>query len=534
MTRTIALSLVLLAAAGCTGIVDGDPTRNGNRPPGSSGPGGVDPLAGVDPLRRLTRVQYERTLTDLFGTNLFSAASLPDDHVTVSAAHAQAYLFAAETISERATADLGSLLPCDPRAAGDETCAHAFIDDFGRRAYRRPLEAAEREALRTAYANGSSFGGFREGIRFVLEHALQAPQFLYRLEGGPEDGRTAIALTDWEIASRLSYLLWNTMPDDALFRAAEQGALRTPAEIAAHADRMLASERVRETVRLFHDAWLELDRIDRLIKDPNAFPEFGAAWSGSAREAVHRFLDSIVWEGTGDMRRMYTATHAYVNETLAPVYGLSNVTGSELVRVELDPTERLSLLTQAGILAKTAKASETSPVRRGLFVREHLLCQKLPTPPPDVETLLPSPRPDATTRERFSEHASNDGCAVCHKLIDPLGFGLENYDALGYFRATENGVTIDASGELVEAAGGGTFDGAVALSRMLAESPETQACLVEQWFRHTYGRGPVAADRPNLAALGTAFDQAGRRVPDLLRAIVTSEAFRTRQMGANR
>jgi hypothetical protein len=274
----------------------------------------------------------------------------------------------------------------------------------------------------------------------------------------------------------------------------------------------------------FNRQWLQLGDVDVLDKDAVAYPEFDDTLGASMKAETLALLEHVVFDGAGDLDTMLTADYSFVDSALAELYGVSGVGGDTLTRVDLDPQQRAGLLTQASVLALTGKRDQSSPVQRGKFVRERLLCESLPEPPPDVDTTPPTVDPNATTRERFDQHSSDPTCAACHSLIDPIGFGLEHYDGIGRWRAMDGGVPVDASGEIV-GMDDGTFDGAIELSKKLAGSEQVRACFVDTWFTYAYGRAPVEDDGCTTDELALAFEDAERDVRSLLVALTRTEAF---------
>jgi hypothetical protein len=299
--------------------------------------------------------------------------------------------------------------------------------------------------------------------------------------------------------------------------------LHTVDDVAVQAERMLEDPRARAALANFNGQWLRLDDLDRLDKDPSAYPEFEAALAASMKAETLALLEDVVFDGAGDLDTMLTADYGFADAALGELYGVS-VAGDGLQRVDLDPTQRAGLLTQASVLALTGKPNQSSPVLRGKFVRARLLCEELPEPPPDVDTTPPTVDSDVTTRERFDQHSADPACASCHQLIDPIGFGLEHYDGIGRWRATDGGQPVDASGEVVGMQNG-TFDGAIELSEMLAGSEQVRTCFVETWFTYAHGRAPVEDDACTTDELAQAFDTSSRDVKSLLLALTQTEAF---------
>jgi hypothetical protein len=439
-------------------------------------------------------------------------------------------MLAAEDIAERATDPLDKNVGCDPVAIGVEACGAEFIETFGQRAFRRPLTAEERTTLRGLFDLGR-VDGFRAGIQMVIEAALQSPRFLYRVEFGVPDasGAGVARVDDWEMASRLSYFLWGTMPDDTLFAAAAAGELSEPAQIESHARRMIDDERARAAVENFHRQWLDYNRIANVGKDALLFPEWSSAIGGAMLEETRAFLDYAVFdEEGGDLATLLGSPVTFLNRELAAFYGVSGVEGDAFQRIDLDPSRRAGLLTMGTLLTINAHSNQTSPVHRGKLVREQFLCDLMPAPPDDVEITVPEPDPDSTAKERFAQHSEDPTCRGCHRLMDPIGFGFENYDAVGRFRTEDNGVPIDATGEVTESDIEGSFDGAVDLAHKLASSREVESCYALMWFRFGYGRGESKDDSCSLDAIESAFAASGGDIKALLVALTLTDAFRYR------
>lgn len=289
----------------------------------------------------------------------------------------------------------------------------------------------------------------------MLQALLQSPAFLYRVEaaGAPlKPGDAHVALTDWEMASRLSYLLWGSMPDDELFAAAAAGKLRTKEEVLARAQRMIESPRARDMVANFHKQWLLLGEIDNLDKNTTVYPAYRPELRPLWRRETEEFVSRTILDEGGSLTALLTASHSFMNKSLADFYGVSGAPSEDAwVKVPLDPTRNAGFLTHAGHLAALSKPNQSSPVHRGKFVREQLLCQQLPPPPPNIDITPPDLDPKLTTRERFAQHSTDPTCKGCHHLMDPVGLGFEHYDGLGKWRDEENGLPIDDSGKVEEA-----------------------------------------------------------------------------------
>ena len=498
------------------------------------------PEPGASPLRRLTHAEYDNTVRDLLGDGTRPAQGYAADANVngfdndastqrVSPLLAEQYILGAEAVAARAVKNLAALLPCS--STGTSACAQSFIRSFGRRAYRRPLEPAEVTDLQALFTAGNATR-FQVGIQRVLEAVLQSPSFLYRLERdspGGVPGQVA-AVGGYELATRLSYFLWGTTPDEALLSAAEAGQFRTAADVATQVKRMMADPRAHASVASFHAEWLELAMLDSAVKDASFGPAF-AKLQPLFREETRRFIEEVVWNGDGRLATLLAAPFTFANADLAVFYGLTGVTGPDFQKVALDSTQRAGVLTQGALLSALAKPDQGSPVQRGKFVREQLLCQSLPPPPDNVNTMLPEPGPGTTTRQRFEQHSSNPACSGCHRLMDPVGLGFENFDAIGGYRAAENGFPVDASGELFATDVDGKFVGASKLAGMLAQSQAVSACVIAQWFRYAHGRLPTSADACTLQALGQRFSASGGRILDLASDVTQTDAFLLRHPG---
>lgn len=532
------------AASGADG---GDGTSAGE----DAGTGGDDgpvascetPQVGVTALRRLTAAQYENSVRDLLGYAGDAAVGFsPDERVgpfhsnlgaPITEVQVEQYMDAAEEIAAWSIEDIGALLPCDPTVVGEAACAAEFIAEFAPRAYRRPLDAAERDRLLQVWTEGQAQGGFADGIRLVVQATLQSPWFLYHMEfgaGGTNDGAT-VPLTNHELASRLSYFVWNSMPDDTLFAAADAGELDGHQGLADQLDRMLADPRARETIAEFHLQWLGVDEIEGLEKSPEYFPSFNPELALAMRAETAAFTSHVVLDGDGLLDTLLTADFTLTEDPgLLAMYGISlppgHVAGDP---VPLPAGQRMGLLTHASLLAEHAHANQTSPVHRGELVREELFCQPLPAPPPDVDNVPPSPDPDATNRERFEQHRADPSCAACHELIDPIGFVFEHYDGIGQWRDLEAGADVDASGALVATDVDGPIDGVLELAGRLAQSDDVRRCVTRQWFRFAVGRTETDDDLCSSEGLETAFLDSGGDIRTLIRELVLSDAFRHRR-----
>ena len=495
-------------------------------------------------MRRLTQAEYNNTIFDLLGDDTQPANDfVPDGKVGVFANNAYSpmttilatqYGEAAEAIATRAVTNIDRILPCTP-ATDEEGCAQEFITTFGKRAYRRPLSTQESERFHTLYLDlrNTRAYTFADAIRVLLQAMLESPSFLYHVERGEPAvaAEERVLLSGHEVASRLSYFLWGTMPDDALFAAADSGQLRDEQGILTQYDRMISDPRTKRGVLSFYRQWLELPKVEQLMKSDALFPTWRDGIRTSAMAETERLIDHVVWEGDGRLRTLLTAPFSFIDAPLAELYGVPGVTSTALQRVDLDPTQRAGILSHASILAGNAHSEQTSPVHRGKFVRERLLCQDLPSPPPTVDVTPPAADPTLTTRQRYAQHSEDEYCAGCHRLMDPIGLGFEKYDAIGRYRTTENGLTIDDTGEIVDSRDSdGAFRGAIELANRLADSEEVMDCVAEQWFGYAVGRGTgFPEDACSIVAIGQEFKAGGGDLRQILRAVVRSDGFRYRQ-----
>lgn len=532
--------------------------------PGAAQPGGLpfpesgaactDAGKALSPLRRLTNLEYDNTVRDLFpgldvgrpsSTHAFvgdSVEHLFDNevgHQAVERDRARGYLEAAEAIAAKALADIPRLLGCDPASKGEDACVEQFIGTFGERAFRRPLESVERDRLGNFYAGTKATAGFATGVQALVERMLQSPQFLYRVEltSTTSGGAKMVRVDPWELATRLSYLFRASMPDTELFEAARSGRLRETGELERQARRLLADARSWDSLGHFARQWLGLDKLsgDPPAKDPQLFPRWGAEVKDAMRAETEAFFKHVLGAPGVRYEDLFAGNYTFANRVLANHYGIEGPAGETPVKVALDPRRSAGLLTQGSYLVWTADPQSPNAIFRGKYIRERLLCAPVPEPTVNIPDLS-EPKPTVTSRQRVEEHSKNPCAQACHRLLDPIGFALENFDAVGVWRDRDAGQTVDASGELFGEDLGdtqGRFDGVAELGRKMAGSQHVRSCIAEQMFRFAFGRGPVLADG---ASPGRGIDQCtmetlrrklGERgsLSDMLVALVTTEAF---------
>jgi hypothetical protein len=566
---TSSVFVLALAAGACTASINSPgsggpkPGEPGYVPPGMAGPGmtggagtaavagpggpgivGVndpgtpaDPLAaGPMPLRRLTHREYNNTVRDLLGDTTNQADAFPLDldngflfHRAglVSTLDASTLRDAAEAIVKKL--DIAKLLPCMP-SGGEDACAQTFITTFGAQAFRRPVAAPEAARLTALFktARTDLMLDFNESIRVLVEAMVQSPEFLYRWELGDKaptlEGQVA-KLTSYEVASRLSYFFWRSMPDKALFDAAAQDSLKTADAVATQAQRLLADPKAQATVAAFFDEWLGLEELPERPKDAMVYPQFNESLANAMLDENHAFISSVLFGATPTFSALLTGTNANVSAAVAPIYG------AQSGAMSLDPTQRAGLMTRAGFLTVTGSPTGSHPVKRGRKVYERFLCGILPPPPNNVPPAKPASA-GGTTRQRFEEHDKNPCAAGCHTIMDPLGFPFEHYDGLGQYRTMDNNLPVDSSTTVNLDGATHTVADAIDMSKLLAESPTAQNCFAAQWARFALVRDAIEADRYSIQNAQTAFTKSGLKVPDMLISVASSRTFLYRSIAA--
>jgi hypothetical protein len=536
-------AVALLAAArslgGCYGIVDGASPETSSTQ-----------QITVDRFPRLSHTQWELTVDDLFGfdapTGLpasFAADPLGGKAFDNEYAALQVdqslfadYQQAAETIAEKVTGEpvlltrlLPASLPSNPGAR-----ARAFIDAFGRRAFRRPLLSREIQARQELFAQGAALypelDPFVAGVRVSIAAFLQSAHFLYRVECA-ERSRTGepAPLDDWQIASRLSYAIWNSMPDQELFRAAEVGELMTAQGVHAQVERMLQAPRTRAVIAQFFDQLYQARQYEHLSKSPALYPAFVPTLGAEMRIELEKFTQSI-YDESGGIRQLLTSTTSFVTPGLAAIYGLAPAglpapDADGFSRVQLDPAQRSGLLTRSGFLASKGTDTQPNTIQRGVFVLRKIICQPLGDPPPSAQGATLGGQP--TNRQRIDALTGPGTCgAGCHaRYINPAGFAFEHFGALGEYRTSDAGNPIDSASTFPFESGDVAYQDASELSRALAESPQVHTCFTGYLFEYLVGRETVAGDAPLLAQLAQS-SLSGAPTRQLLAAVLESDALR--------
>jgi hypothetical protein len=500
------------------------------------------PAPGRAPLRRLSNAEYRNTMTDLLGDSpavqaLIATAtrSFPSeteslgfrnnaDYLGVSTLVAQGYVDAAEQFLDAIAANQ-AFLSCTPSAGAELDCARTFIQNFGKRAFRRPLSADEATQYAAIFEKSLQAYDFDSAVRATAFAFLQSPKFLYRVEFGAAASGATARPSGYEMANRLSYLFWQSMPDQELFDAAENNQLQTPAQIEAQARRMLRSTKAARLLEYF-DEWLGTDTLPTTFtRDATLYPDLDPNLVPLLQQETRAFVTSVLARPDGNLSELFTAPYTFANAGLAKHYGLTGATGSEFVKV--DAPGRAGVLTQGMMLARD-KATRTSIVRRGLKVRLDVLCELVPAPPPNVNlTLDTTDTSKLTQRQRLEQHRVSPSCAGCHDLMDPVGVVFEGFDAVGRPRTLdEHGAAVDTTSTISRTKdANGSVSNPVQLGQMLAQSEEVRSCYVTKSFRFFYGRDTDAADACSLAQLSKSFQGKAYSLSELLIALTQTDAF---------
>jgi hypothetical protein len=417
---------------------------------------------------------------------------------------------------------------CNPATPADEVpCARQIVSRLARRAYRQPLTDADLARAMGFFESGRRDGGFESGIEAAVERILASPKFVFRAERDPANAPPVYQINDLELASRLSFFLWSSIPDDALLKAAAEGKLKDPAELERQVRRMLADPRSEALVTNFAGQWLHLRNVRNLLPNSDLFPDFDDNLRQSFLRETELFFESILREDRSVLDLM-TANYTFVNERLARHYGIPDIYGSRFRRVTITDDARKGLLGQGSILAVTSHAERTSPVVRGKWILENIMGTPVPPPPPDVPPLKENAEGERprTMREQMAEHRANPACATCHKVMDPVGFALENFDAIGAWRTHEAGGAIDASGELAD---GTKVDGVVTLRKALMSRPVVFAgTMTEKLLTYALGRGLDYHDMPAVRAILRDSAPEKYRFSSLILSVVRSTPFQMR------
>jgi hypothetical protein len=500
-------------------------------------------------MHRLNLAEYDNTMRDLLGTHASPSAAFnfpPDDRgddfdntadvLTVSPLHLTCYDTAASSIvtaAMAAPAQRALLTSCD-LAAGGAVCARTSLESFVPRAWRRPVTTAEIDRLMALVTSATSQGDSTEvGFSLAVRAALLSPYFMFRpeIDSSPKSP-TPHPVNDYELASRVSYFLWSSMPDDQLFAAAKAGHLHEPSTLTSHVERMLADPKAQALIDNFAGQWLFIRKIDEVTPDPTLFPQFDASLRAALKSETQLLFREVAIHGL-PADQLLNAQFTFVNDRLAQFYGLPPVGSTTPLRVDLSgTTQRRGFLSHGGFLTVNSHSDRTSPVLRGKYVLTELLCGTIPPPPANVNTKIGAdPTGAMTLRQVLESHARNPACAVCHSTMDPIGFGMENYNPIGAYRTKDGTLPVDSTGVLPS---GEKFSGVADLAKIIGKNPEFAKCMATKLYTYALGRGleltdPNHMDVPSLAAVSSGFATNGLKFQDLVAGIVSSPTFLNRR-----
>jgi hypothetical protein len=533
---TWVVASALLFGTGCVGRISGGAK--------ASGPNGGGPVCGAHPygarteLHRLTPLQYQHAISDIFGGQVAASSLYPGAYgqsVTgysteeaineVGDQSTEQLMNAAEAVALEVATAMPALLPCSAGSSPDLSCVGTYLDTVGRLAYRRPLTSDERTALtatfQTAQAGGATFA---EAVAILTAHLLQSPQFLYWVEDAAGTGR---ALTGYELASRLSLMFWDSVPDEVLLTAAANGQLDTPDAVAAQAQRMLASPKANTTLARWMREWTQTAALTASNKDATVYPFFTAAYAQSMNDSFDLFaVDQLRNQGT--LSTLLTSPEAFVDANLASAYGVPAPASGQWQKVSLDPTRYAGVLSQALVLATNAHPNTSSYVYRGRTLRKRVLCEPFPAPPANAQTTFATLTMPAnpTGKQTSAVVQSQPACASCHSLIDPGGLSFEHFDGAGSYRGQyASGKSIDPSGTTTFGGQTVTFSSNVDLAAQVAQLSELEQCVGAQLFRFTFSRMETADDACTVQPILDALHASGGNLGTALLAVTATDAF---------
>lgn len=501
-------------------------------------------------LTRLNRAEYDNTVRDLLGDESHAALSLlPVDAgegafdnnaaaLTINPALVETYVALADELATRSVAQASPgralILVCDPNDDANATCIDDVITTLASRAFRRPVTSEETSSLRAIYDEARSLSlSVDDSVAAMVKAVLLSPHFLFRPEINSDPSATGTrAATPHELASRLSYYLWSSMPDDTLLTAATNNQLSTPAEVQQQVTRMLSSPKAEALYARFPGLWLQTQEIDRdRPPAPDIYPAWNEDLARDMEAETAAFMRAFMTEDV-DFLGFLDAKFTFLNQRLAQFYGIEGTFSDALERTNLSGDQRGGILTHGSVLRVTSFSERTSPVARGAWVLGRIL--NSPPPPPPAELVIPaleeadgSPATPSTTREKLELHRQDPTCAGCHAIMDPLGFGLDHYDGIGAWRTAENGVAINAQGTLTD---GTNIDGAMQLATAVKLDPRTSRSITSFLLSYSVGRVMGTDDRCRIEALDATFTSSGHRLQTLLTHVAQSDAFLTRTM----
>jgi hypothetical protein len=492
-------------------------------------------------VRRLTESQYRHTIRDVFGAGVEINARFEPERreggllavgsamLSLTSSGFEQYFSLASSIASQVLSESrrDAVMHCVPRTADgeDAACAHAFITEYGALLFRRPLSESEIEArLETAAVGARQAEDFYAGLRLALTSLLVAPEFLFRVETAEPDpvAPNTYRLTAYTKASRLSFLFWDTTPDEALLAAARTGELHTNAGLRQQLARLSGSPRLEDGARAFFADMMQIDGFENLVKDPAIYPKFNQSVADSAKEQMLKTIVDLLITQQRDYRDLFTSNDTFINRPLAAVYKVPFASSEDWTRFTFpESSERSGILTQVGFLSLFAHPGTSSPTRRGIKIHEIFMCEPTPDPPADVDFSKVQDSTAGTVRGRLLDHMQNTGCTACHQRSDPPGLALEHFDGLGQLRTLENGQYIDVSADLF----GTTITGAQGLGRFLHDDPRVPSCLVRNVYAYGVARQPDYRKQDFLEEQVERFADNGYRVTELLRQIASTPEF---------
>jgi hypothetical protein len=492
-------------------------------------------------FRRITESQYRHTIADIFGSEIKinsrfepekrdeGLLAIGTPQLSLTSSGFEQYFALASSIAEQALSEKtrDEVVGCKPAdtAKADDACARKFIAKYGARLFRRPLNDIEvATRLKTASLGAQQSNDFYAGLKLALTSLLVAPEFLFRVETAEPDPVNAqlYRLDAYSKASRISFLLWDTSPDEELLAAARSGAIHTEAGLKQQLTRLISSPRYEQGARAFFTDMLQLDGFENVVKDPAIYPKFNQSIADGAMEQTLRTTIDLLITKKRDYRDLFTSNETFINRPLASVYNVPFLSAGDWTPYTFSPSsERFGILTQVSFLSLFSHPGTSSPTKRGIKVNEIFKCEPTPNPPADVDFSKVKDSTNGTIRGRLLDHMENTGCTVCHRRSDPPGLALEHFDGLGQLRTSENGVPIDVSADL----NGVKLTGAAGLAKYLHDDPKVPACLVRNVYAYGVGRKTGIREEDYLADQTKIFASNGYRVPDLMVQIASSPEF---------
>jgi hypothetical protein len=555
--------LVLPLLVACTGVMAGDPNKpstgvgaSGPNPSGgtsgvgggsggTTAPGASKPEVNVMTIRRLNKTSYANTVRRLTGTKQDYSVKFPADDLsfgfdnigealTVQPLHIEMFEDAADSALTELFAlpatdpNRSKVLACDPQSGG-HACVLSTVTAFAERAFRRPVTDADTAPFVAIADKFTMTGGTAaDGLKLALKGLLLSPHFLFRVELDPSPtAKDVHRLNAYELATRLSYYLWSSMPDDALFASAKSGALATDAGLLSEVSRMLSDPQAQALVSDFAGQWLNIRRVAAVKPDATTYPSFSPALAASMQTESSMLFSEMLTKGR-PLSELLTADYTFIDQNLATFYGVTAPAQSGFSRVPVAGSHRTGFLTQASFLTLTSNPTRTSPVKRGKWVLEQLLCSPPPPPPPGVN-LAAIDGGGQSVRAKLEAHRAKEPCHSCHSLMDPIGLSFENFDGIGTYRTADAFGPIDATGTLNTANGPVNFNGSAELVPILAKDERLAPCAASKVLTYAVGRGFTNEDAIALKNVLAATDGTGQGLRGLIGSVALSESFKSRR-----